>query len=516
VLTIIQDIYQVEISIQELSEIISNQKLGDPKIVTQEIYLYLQQINERLAVLEAELSDEPNSSFQTVSQWRSHVKASQQIITILPDLLAYDDKKTLLVILQDNQELRPTGGFIESVAEITVEKGHILDFQVNDIYSLDAQLKGSVEPPPAIKDYLGEDNWWLRDANLSPDFPSTASRIAWFYQKETGKLVDGVIAINTAGFKTLLTNQNELYLTDFDEYVNATNLGEHAHSHAEVNFFGQDGKDHNFSGALAKEYYQKTISLKGRELTQFALNLYQALEENQISIWLPETDSFSIIGQTGWDGSLRKPPTQLAEFGNIDVSDYLQIVEANFGVNKVNYEIKRSLEHEIIINEKGEVSVISTLQIDNLSRTEAWPGGRYKNFLRFYLPANTRLQKVLTRSGSDLQSQVNISGDEITKTVEQDKQVFGFLTEVIPGQSQAISIYYTLKDTIPIANSTSTYALYLQKQSGIESLPLTLTLRYPSHLNLTKITQSADFSSGSLVLKRDLKKDTVFAISFSP
>ena len=64
------------------------------------------------------------------------------------------------------------------------------------MYALDGQLKGHVDPPAPMRDLLGQEHWYLRDSNWDPDFKESAARAAWFYEKEGGVPVDGVIAIN--------------------------------------------------------------------------------------------------------------------------------------------------------------------------------------------------------------------------------------------------------------------------------------------------------------------------------
>lgn len=101
-------------------------------------------------------------------------------LSLVPDLVGLYRKQTYLVLLQNNMELRPTGGFIGSFALLTFNKGQLLDFEVRDVYSTDGQLKGHVEPPTELKEHLGEAGWYLRDSNWDPDFPTSAARAAWF------------------------------------------------------------------------------------------------------------------------------------------------------------------------------------------------------------------------------------------------------------------------------------------------------------------------------------------------
>ncbi|MCD6225716.1 DUF4012 domain-containing protein, partial [bacterium] len=110
-----------------------------------------------------------------------------KIAPFLDWLTGREQPRRFLVLLQNNMELRPTGGFIGSLAVLQFTDGQLIDFKVNDVYQADGQLKGHVEPPAPIKNILGEGGWYLRDSNWSPDFPVSAQRAAWFYRKETGQ-----------------------------------------------------------------------------------------------------------------------------------------------------------------------------------------------------------------------------------------------------------------------------------------------------------------------------------------
>ena len=116
---------------------------------------------------------------------------------VLREMLSVDGKRReFLVLLQNEMELRPAGGFIGSYAVISVEDGKLINTQVQNVYETDGQLAGFVELPAAIKNYLGEPRWFMRDANWSPHFLQSAKDIRWFYEKSTGRKVDGVIGVH--------------------------------------------------------------------------------------------------------------------------------------------------------------------------------------------------------------------------------------------------------------------------------------------------------------------------------
>jgi len=58
-----------------------------------------------------------------------------------------------MVLLQNENELRASGGFIGSYGILTINDGKWQDLEINDVYQADGQLKGHVEPPAEIKKY---------------------------------------------------------------------------------------------------------------------------------------------------------------------------------------------------------------------------------------------------------------------------------------------------------------------------------------------------------------------------
>src|SRR3989344_469487 len=77
----------------------------------------------------------------------------------------YLDGKTYIVLLQNNTELRATGGFMGSYARIETDKAGIKKIEVQDIYQPDGQIAGHVEPPYPVQEAFRQGWWKLRDSN---------------------------------------------------------------------------------------------------------------------------------------------------------------------------------------------------------------------------------------------------------------------------------------------------------------------------------------------------------------
>ena len=125
-------------------------------------------------------------------------------LTLLPQLAGQADEQTYLLLAQNNDELRPTGGFISSMGTLVVEQGvpHLTSFE--DSYRVENWEKPHPDPPKALREYMGLDLWVTRDGNWWPDFPTSAKAVAQLYELNRDRSVDGVMAIDMFGASKLI------------------------------------------------------------------------------------------------------------------------------------------------------------------------------------------------------------------------------------------------------------------------------------------------------------------------
>ncbi len=79
-----------------------------------------------------------------------------------------------LILFQNNNEIRPTGGFIGSYAIMDINDGYIENLETYDVYDLDGAYWEIIEPPEEF--YKFTSNWRFRDSNYSPDFSYSAKK----------------------------------------------------------------------------------------------------------------------------------------------------------------------------------------------------------------------------------------------------------------------------------------------------------------------------------------------------
>ena len=124
------------------------------------------------------------------------LRTGAALLPVTPRLLGVDRPRTYLILIQNEDELRPTGGFLSAVARVTLDAGQVVTLTVSDAYAVDDFSKPYGDPPAPLRDYMGLELWVFRDSNWSPDFPTAARKAIELYTYTQGGAIDGVIALN--------------------------------------------------------------------------------------------------------------------------------------------------------------------------------------------------------------------------------------------------------------------------------------------------------------------------------
>jgi hypothetical protein len=413
---------------------------------------------------------------------------ARALLSLAPDLVGVGGRRKYLLLFQNNMEQRATGGFIGSFAIMSFENGRLYDLPVYDVYQADGQLKGHVEPPGPIKQILGEANWFMRDSNFDPDFPTSARRAEWFLKKTLNQDVDGTIAINVNTLQALLRALGPLQLADYQETVTADNVYERAQTHAEVNFFPGSTAKKEYLSSVADAIFAKLRTLDGTALTKVLLALSDTLMSRDTMLSLQSAGAEKALALLGWNGQLETRPcpgdaTRCAD-------DYLLLVDSNFGVNKANFFVERQLSDRITVTKERTIAHELTVTYTNRSTSTAWPAGAYKNYLRLYLPLGSRVTNI--QVGDRI-----LDGSSYAVTSEHNRQVVGFLAEIPIKSTVPVKISY--QSGVALVPGGGVYSLYYQKQSGSSSGdPLEFTLNYPLFLKPTVVSPAADIKTQEL------------------
>lgn len=420
----------------------------------------------------------------------------------------FDQKKTYLILLQNSMELRPTGGFIGSIATVTVEDGAMETPVVQDVYALDGQLKGHVDPPIPIKEVLQQEHWYLRDSNWDPDFRASGQRAAWFYEKETGQTVDGVIAVSTPVLTDILGVTGPLDLVDYNDRITKENFFGKSLFYTKADFFPGSTQKKDFLGSLMVAILGRVSSAKSGDASGLMRVVGRALAAGDIQFWFPQGQVQAIAEQAGWVGEVtRSMPCQA--LSPPCAVERVALVEANLGVNKVNPFIKRSVKTRIDVGEDGTADGAVDVIYQNTSTDDAviTGGGTYLAYLRAFLPADAlilsaALSGVEIPGKAEKFSELTMPYRDTDETID-GSMVAGVAFTVPPGRERRVTITYRRGIPLAFVDDTATLIFSVRKQPGMTDTTLDAAIGYPAGWKLETET------TGLLATSREVRYNTL-------
>lgn len=400
-------------------------------------------------------------------------KKELEAVKELADALLKKDgvQRTYLVLLQNNYELRPGGGFLGQYAIVKVKDGQVLSTFVEDANLLDQRITVKITPPYPLTRKLQLKRWKMRDSNFSPDFPTNATKAEYFYRLAGGgQKFDGVVAINANVFDHALAITGPVtppgYSTTFTANDGALKLEEVV----EKAYLGDDvaaelkQNRKAIMKVTATEMVKRLVTVENiPKLIEFA---HRELGEKNVMLYFKDSALQGIVTGVKWDGAVN------ADWTN----DYLMLVDANLGALKSDYFVDRSVNYEVDFTGEKPVATLTHTYRHRATYGD-WRTSDYHTYLRAYVPkGSTMLERKLV---------------SYPLTDEGfDKTYFGAFVDVVMSTEVPAMIKYQLPDAI----KEEGYQLMLQKQSGVGTTPVTITLK---RKNGTVVTQSVD-------LKKDL------------
>ncbi len=471
-----------------------------PQMLYQQLSRVQTRLEDSASLLGLE-SEQNTAFFRHLQELREGLISYQQLQPILGDVLAFDDRRTYAILVQNDQELRATGGFIQGVVVVSIESGEIINTQTLSSYELDQFAVGQVAPPGDLEAVLGEQQLFFRDANWSPDFPTSSNQARFFLEQYTKGHIDGVLAINTSFFEAMLEVTGPLELEAYNEVLTHKNIRERLEFHSEVSLLG-DQSTKEYPVVVTQALVTRLLGVSPELLPEVLDALYAQLQQKQLFISLADQGEQSSMSLLGWSGELVQPdcPTRLS---SLPCSvDTLAAVDSNVGINKANYHLERSDSHAIELSPTRATHTRS-ITLTNTSASNAWPQGPYNSYLRLVLPRGAQVQSVLL-NGSPAPTSALRDASSSTQSI------LGISSATPISSTTTIEVVYV----VPLvardqSNPGFSYAFFNQLQPGVGQ-PLTeVKITHPASMSPTLIAPQARVVSDTIIFD-EFEMDHVF------
>jgi hypothetical protein len=476
------------------------------------------------------------------------------IIDIANAMLEQDDiTRRYLILLQNNMELRPGGGFLGQYAVVEVKNGEIISHYLEDANNLDVKYKSDRIASAELQKYTGIKKWKFRDSNFSPNFLTNVEDALHFYELAgENSNFDGVFAVNAAVLEDVLEITGPIIIPGDKQ----SQLGEFNSENVLIKL--EDAIEEKFARADERKACEKALKKAGitKEMNEQAWwdcshdengkklrkvshadrvdrkkvlgkmsdeilkhlvkteNIEPVIKlvvknliDKDVQLWFKDENLQNLVEENNWAGRIDE---------NWD-GDYLMIVDANLGALKTDYYIQRKMEYIVdFTGRNAEVNDASAgrmvryltpeikeevfagtfktkaplatakMSYENTATEPSYRNSDYHSYTRLFVP-----------EGSKWYVREWFEPPLLEKDIFTGKQNYAYKFDVLIGDTIPTMLQYTLPKNITEDN----YKLKIQKQSGIGTIPLKVTIITSDG---KKHSQEVDFDTDKIFTLKEI------------
>jgi len=482
---------------------------------------------------DVKLVDLPEDFQADFSRGREALPEIIKIIDILEEnyqifyeIFGYNGPRKYLFLFQNNQEIRATGGFIGSYGILSMDNGKVENLFIDGIFNPDGQLHKKVVPPAPIQKISAA--WSTHDANWFPHFPTSAEKIAWFYEKTGGPTVDGIITITPTVLEELLKITGPIEMSEYDVIINSGNFIEKTQYEVEVDYDKELNQPKKIIADMAPLVLDKIFSSRDpQDISKAMKALSRSLKEKHILIYSFDHNIQKILSSHNWSGEVMQTN-----------NDYLMIVNSNINGYKTDGVIEETISHRAEIQDDG--SIIDTVRIKREhtggNSDFEWWNKVNSNYMRVYVPMGSQLLEArghtrefnqspldydalgFQRDPQVEQEEQDMKIDEKTGTRiydEENKTVFANWVYVSPQETVEVEYKYLLPFKIDFNKNedrVDSYSILFQKQSGSIASDLDFNFIYPQNKKMIWSYPVQKNGGREIVLEEEMNEDRFFGV----
>lgn len=437
--------------------------------------------------------------------------AIMPLVNYLPDMAGLYGEKNYLVLFQNNMEMRPTGGFIGSYGLITIQNGEIKNITTDDIYNLDKYSKDKlfVAAPWQMTAYNKQKYLFLRDANWSPDWPTSALTIRNFWDAERVNAglppvkLDGIIAITPDFIANFLDVTGPITA----DGVTFTKKNFAMDLERAVEFdYAQKGiplsERKSIIGDLAGELMSKIMKLGVSDALKLWNVAKEDVEGKQMIVWLADDRLQQFIAAENWGGKIQNT-----------TGDYLYVVDANLAALKTDSVMQKNIEYSVTTDASGELIGRVAITYKHTSKAVSALISAYRSYTRIYVPDGTWFTKAYLEDSRGMQNLTLLKDVDIS--TEFGKKVAGVFFTVDPMSEKTLVLEYKLPAGVKEQYQKGSYDLYLQKQPGTVGHGLKVNVKFDKLIAAWQSEMPPKQVTGrNLLFSQTLDTDKQFKIRF--
>ena len=363
------------------------------------------------------------------------------------------DEKVFLVLFQNNMELRPGGGYIGSFGIVKIKDGSVAEFSSHDMVNFDGRIPDTVPAPYPLPETLGVKHLKLRDSNVSPDWSVNAKVAEDFYKMGKGtETFDGVIGITTNVLTSFLEIVGPVEVPGYPGEYNAETGVLDLEYQVEQAFYKQGisrGERKSIMNLLGSIILTKAKELPITKQYDLFRVVLDDLHKKDIQIAFKDEELQNIVREAGWSGEIDREWEK----------DYLLAVDSNMNSFKTDYRMRRAMKYAVDFSGTVPKATLAVTYI-HTAKEKDYMTKDYQSFSRVYVPEGSWLEGVTGNA------KPAVFGSEL------GKKYFGAILQIPLGATRVVTWKYNLPKDFTLEE----YDLLIEKQSGLNDVPVTITV----------------------------------------
>lgn len=464
---------------------------------------YIQTIDRLVADAVTELRDIPPPGLETVKSALDDARGrlpgaseaahkANVLFDALPTLFAQGEQRRYLLIFQAPSDQRGgSGGIIGLYGILEATDGRM------ELAHLGSPYEEGLSPTPLdrteVPDWYAKSYGWAaglkewQSVTLSPNFPVVSQVLLKMYEKRTGEILDGVLALDPVAFAELTRATGPLAGEGLDTEVNSENA---------VDVLARDVYLAYGNDQLSQNDYLESVMLNFWE--KFSSGQVDAVELGEALAETARTQHLK------WWVTDPAGQQALAEIGT--TADYTQadpnvqiVFNENVAGNKIDYYLHRTVNTDIQLKPNGDAEITTTAVLENQSpkgppslligpgfKTD--PPGLNRMFINFLLPNNAEIDRF----------EIKEEKKSFFRLREEDHPIASEIVLVKAGETETASISYTLPGAVKLSDEGGRFDFTLWPHTTINPDRFNLTVSPPYGYRLRGEPASGFEATGTL------------------
>lgn len=441
------------------------------------------------------ISDAAEEAKERIADAAGTAEDGRLLFQALPGMLGADGSRRYLLAFQAPGEARGAGGVAGLYGILHATDGRFRLGEIGPYGELFGGLRRPVEAPgwfAAAYGTQGALTEWPQ-ANVSPNFPAVAGVMMQMYRAEAREPVDGVLAMDPIVLETMMRATGPITVEGPQGDRSSIAAGQVVDlllRDAYLEFEDPADQD-RFLISLVNAFWSK-IQAGDFDPARLGAALGEAVRSQHLKSFAAEPQAQALLSELGASGDYP-----------VDDGMVQLVFHNNYGVNKVDYFLRRSIDTRIELGEDGTARVTTAVELENRA-----PDGP-PSFLLGLGPdgvppgTNRMLLSYLLPQGAAITS-LDVGGAPRTPLLYQDDRnpVGWFLLDLPPGGSETATLTYE----VPNAVSSGRFSLTLVPQATINTEQAAVTIVPPPGYRLRDTGAALPAGNGAVTIEGPLDR----------